>query len=135
MNDYIKNFLNGKRLPVNLTPHKIVVAVRGESDLPEIEGTDGWHEWVSILPEDTPARVMTIEEEVHVDGIGFPCARQKVGNVTGLPPEDEERFYIVSRMVFDAVPDRKDVVVPDTGKTAVRDKSGNIVAVTRFLVH
>lgn len=49
--------------------------------------------------------------------------------------EVEKIWLIVSRMVFDAAPSRMDLLCPDIGKGAVRDKDGRIIAVTRFVHH
>jgi len=107
-------------------------------------------------------RVSTVETVTQsIDGMD--CVVQVTGEVDGLPPErtfcprcggyqspwhggpttgtscpdclgeTEAVFLVVSRMIFDACPERRDLLVPDTGKGAVRDGAGRITAVSRFV--
>lgn len=101
---------------INCTPHAISIIVDGKTTTFEPSG---------IIP-----RVGTIEKEAD-SILGFPCVKQETGEVIGLPEEDG-KFLIVSGMVFTAS-DRTNLLAPDTGKTAIRDEKGQIVAVTRFL--
>lgn len=127
----------------NLTPHPIVVRL-----------SDGGE--ITFAPCGTVPRVATIETPAEaIEGI--PCVTQSVGDVEGLPepayicnscgqvdPQAQwgvssccqaglrPIFLIVSALVFGAS-DRADLVAPDTGKGAVRDSQGRILAVTRFL--
>lgn len=56
------------------------------------------------------------------------------GQVTGLPDEQEDTFYIVSSMVANAT-SRKDVIVPATGHPeCIRNDKGQIVSVPGFIV-
>ncbi len=113
---------------LNCTPHSIKYRPAGR-------GT------VEFPPTGIVPRVSTVESEAAsisctLDcGGGFilDCIQQSLGEVEGLPSASPHIYYIVSRMVFDAAPDRVDLIVPDTGKGAVRDEQGRIVAVTRFI--
>lgn len=102
----------------NCTPHGIFLETEGEGlNLFEPSG---------ILP-----RVSTFETEAEsIDG--FPCVTQKTSEVSGLPEYEPGVYLIVSAMVFNAS-DRKDLIAPDTGKTAKRNELGQIISVTRFL--
>lgn len=128
---------------INMTPHPIVVRL-----------SDGRE--ITFAPTGTIPRVGTVETPAQaIEGV--PCVTQKMGDVEGLPepaytcnscgqidPQAQwgvssccqaglrPVFLIVSAMVFGAS-DRTDLVAPDTGKGAVRDGHGRILAVTRFL--
>jgi len=76
-----------------------------------------------IDPSGTVARCSQSEEVVgEVDGI--PLTRQTFGAVTGLPDAEEGTWFLVSRMVASALPDRHDLVVPGP---LVRDEKGVVV--------
>ncbi len=126
---------------VNLTPHAIVLRAP--------DGTEH-----SFLPS-TVARVavQSVPVDTYAD-LPVPLVESKYGEVEGLPaaqppcPEcgvrpGEERpynnhcsrihaepiFYLVSRIVKDRVPERKDVLVPDA---LLRDGQGRVVAAMRL---
>jgi len=116
----------------NLTPHKIAIVAQGL--------------WIEILPEKTSARVVVTDVErgtemIRADGmpgVFCPVVSQEFGEVEGLPEPETYTTFLVSAMVLARVaktmPNRAgvDVFAPDTGKTAIRDEKGNIVAVTRL---
>ena len=116
----------------NLTPHKIAIVAQGM--------------WIEILPEKTSARVVVTEVERGTEmiraggmpGVFCPVVSREFGEVEGLPEPETYTTFLVSAMVLDRVaktmPNRAgvDVFAPDTGKTAIRDEKGNIVAVTRL---
>lgn len=62
----------------------------------------------------------------HIDAVEI----RATGRVKGLPPPRANTMYIVSRIVFLALPHRTDLLVPDG---AVRDKRGNVIAARRFI--
>lgn len=104
---------------INLTPHAITI--RAE------DGTE-----TTIPPSGAVARVSTTDEAVGTCPItGAPIVRRRFGDVTGLPEEGVP--CLVSALVLSAVPGREGVYAPDTGPTAVRNESGQIVAVTRLV--
>lgn len=129
---------------INCTPHAITI------------GT------TTFEPSGAIPRVSTKQEKAP-EIAGFPCVTSTTGKIEGLPEMDIfdiaptfcdccggngcpecanindldrigeiQTYLIVSGMVFSAS-DRKDLIAPDTGKTAIRDEKGHIVAVTRFL--
>ncbi|MEW6259410.1 MAG: hypothetical protein AB1547_05835 [Thermodesulfobacteriota bacterium] len=101
---------------VNLTPHDINIA----------DETGKFFR--TIPPTGVPARVQTIAlPRGDIDGV--PFVETSYGEVENLPPEDEETVYIVSQFVINALPNRKDLVRPDTGPSCVRDGDGNIIGV------
>ena len=65
--------------------------------------------------------------------LAIATVKAKYGELIGLPEPQDDMMYIVSAMVAQAVPERNDVYAPDTGDTAVRDKDGNILRVTRLI--
>jgi len=113
---------------LNCTPHQITIR--------QGDGLD-----VTIEPCGFVPRVETSEEDV--DFYCVPIMEQKTGQVSGFPDFDKFRgetgkghiLCIVSRMVLEAVEPVAGVtfVAPDTGKTAIRNEKGHIVAVTRLI--
>lgn len=112
---------------VNLTPHDI--------NLFDDEG----RELRVIFKSEGVARLKTKAEPVtpvYAKGRKIPLIRQEVGEVEGLPSEPIDGVYfIVSRLIFDALPERKDLIVPDTSpESVVRDSEGRIIGVRRFII-
>jgi len=103
---------------INLTPHAIKVAAEDGSIVLEIAASG------------STARCAASSETVgEIDGT--PVVRSAFGPVEGLPEPIEGTVYIVSSMVAQQCAGREDVVAPDTGPTAIREK-GQVVAVKRF---
>ena len=96
---------------VNRTPHVVRILVGDTAEALIIEPT---------FP--TP-RTATAREALFVVG-GVPVDRVIYGGIVDLPPEEPGVFLIVSLMVAQAVPKRKDLLVPGE---VVRDASGAIV--------
>ena len=115
---------------INCTPHDIIVQDR--TGLMICHPKTNW-----------VARVETTQESAG-DINGIPCFKTSYGNVTGFPDNEKfieeiksagnRVFYIVSSLVKSACPNRDDLIVPDTGKTCIRDDAGKIIAVTQFIV-
>lgn len=105
---------------INLTPHEV-----------NIRRQDGT--FLSIPPATNPARCTVTSSVVRVeDGISF--SRAEFGEVTGLPEEtsswkvmllgEEAPTYIVSMLVRQAFPHRRDLVSPGM---LIRDENGIVV--------
>lgn len=93
---------------VNLTPHTVNIQGQGGRD---------------IAPSGAVARCSQSNVLVReIDGI--PVTRQTFGKVEGLPAPVEGTFYIVSRMVASACPNRRDLVIPGP---LVRNEQGQPV--------
>jgi len=106
---------------VNLTPHEVVVM----SDNREV--VDRYPATGQI------ARVSEVIEPDNLDLGGVPVVRKRHAEVVGLPEPQDEVLYLVSVIVPPAVPDRNDLIVPDTGPdSAVRDDGGRIIGVRRL---
>jgi hypothetical protein len=111
---------------VNLCPHPIVVrSLVGSADL--------------VLPVAGLARVSTRSVEVESPA-RVPVHEISFGEVTGLPEPSEGTTYVVSLVVLQACPDRRDLVAPGTGPNdePIRNppghpRAGEVVAVTRFV--
>ena len=105
----------------NLTPHTIVVREHDEAASfafpPDPQG---------------PARVSVSTETLAPLG-AFRLQRQVFGQVENLPEPQEGTTLIVSAMVLSRCAGRTDVVAPDTGRDAVRDDAGRIVAARGFV--
>ena len=94
----------------NLTPHDVRVL----NDNNEV---------VVVLESEGIARVSS--ESKVVDTLnGVPITETVFGEVTGLTPETEGTYYIVSRMVASAASERRDLLVPGL---QVRDEQGRVV--------
>lgn len=96
---------------VNLTPHPVTIGQ------------------VTIPPEETPARASTQREQIgsfDIEGnsTATPINIVTFGNVENLPEPKQGTFYLVSRIVAEACPDRQDLLMVDE---TVRDNSGRIV--------
>ena len=116
---------------VNCTPHPITVM----ADLTEIEGAPDIREVFTIQPTGILPRVKVVEaDHPAVRFFPFRVVTNTNGPVENLPDNDTgQRWFIVSRMVFEAAPERSDLLAPDTGPSAVRDESGRILGVTQFV--
>lgn len=106
---------------VNLTPHVINVI----TDVGTVE-----------IPSSGTARVATVPDTLAkyaiIDGIEIPVYRTYYddgGPVTGLLDPQDDTTYIVSRQVYDACPDRDDLVIPHR---AVRGEGNMIVGCRAF---
>ena len=108
--------VDGKKIKiVNLTPHKITfIGDKGR---------------LGIDPSGTIARVSAkVKETGHIYvtkfGISIPITETTYGEVEGLPDPVDDTIYIVSSLVAQRVPDRKDVFIPNE---SVRDENGHII--------
>ena len=100
---------------VNLIGHDITIS--GHATLPKCNN---------------PCRVETQQMIIGKLG-GVPIAKTEFMKIVNLPEPEDGTYYIVSRIVMDFVPfDREDVFSVDTGPTAIRDQSGQVVAVTQL---
>lgn len=108
---------------INLTPHAIGLAVGDEV--------------VTIPASGTVARVsVTVSPagEIETDYGRVPLVRLTYGDPVGLPEPEDGVVYVVSKVVADALPDRHDLVYPDTSpESAIRNEAGQIVAVRRMV--
>lgn len=112
----------------NLTPHKI--AVFGNDGLVLLE--------LEPEPKENWARVNEEVENlygVYVDETYSKMATVVVKKYTeaNLPEPEYGCYLLVSKMVLDAHPERRDLLCPDTGPdSVVRDEQGHILGVKRL---
>lgn len=93
---------------INLTPHCI-----------NIFSESGEH-LLDVPVSGTIARCS--QSNVVVGSVaGIPVTRQSFGDVVDLPEPHEDTFYIVSRLVAAACPERRDLLIPGP---LVRDSEG-----------
>ena len=102
---------------INLTPHKL-----------DIKNKNG--QVVEIGGSGTIARVQVRYEPVG-EVNGFYIHKAKYGRVEGLPDPKEGVLYVVSRMVAQAVPERKDLLIPGE---LLRDRDGVVIGANGFSV-
>ena len=104
----------------NLTPHAITVVREDGCETvfqPDPQGPTR----VSVRTETLPAVA------------GFRLQLQAFGQVENLPEFDGDTVLIVSALVLAQCKDRADAVAPDTGRDAIRNDAGQVVAVRGFV--
>lgn len=100
---------------VNLTPHEITIM-------------DNEGRVIKRFPSDGIARLST--RTVHCkpfvmdDRVIIPSSKTVFGEVENLPDPEEGTIYIVSNLIAQANPDRRDLVIPNE---SVRDEKGRII--------
>lgn len=102
---------------VNLIGHDITIS--GHATLPKCNN---------------PCRVET-QQMIIGKLAGVPIAKTEFMKIVNLPEPEDGTYYIVSRIVMDYVPfKREDIFCVDTGSTAIRDENGQVVAVTQLSI-
>ena len=103
----------------NFTPHPITIIVRKGENMQE--HTD------ITLPSEGNARVSVTEKMVSTVDSGQGLVDyyvEEFGQVEGLPDPEPNTVLIVSRLVYDACPDRDDLVYP---VGLLRDELGRVI--------
>jgi len=120
---------------VNLTPHDVAIynvsdciLNNGRLYLSEKEDME-YPEPLRVYPAaKEPARVYFVKGDPGmVDGI--LVNHWMPHGVTGLPGQKTDTYYIVSKMLAQALPERKDLIFPGT---VVRNGSGDVVGCIDF---
>ncbi len=104
---------------VNLTPHKITISNKDQSIM------------LTLPPEDVPARALEATA-THGEFDGFPLVTKFYGNIENLLDPEEDVLYIVSQIVREACPDRKDLANPGD---LVRDENGEVMYAESLVVN
>ena len=100
---------------VNMTPHTV--------NMVSEDGT-------KIADFVSEGEIRLTQESKQIGTInGVPLTQTFFGDVQGLPEEKEGTFYIVSRLVLTACPNRKDLLVPND---IVRDSQGRVIGCKSF---
>ncbi|MDD3460946.1 MAG: hypothetical protein PHW28_06600 [Mesotoga sp.] len=104
---------------INCTQHDITIKKE--------DGTE-----VVLSPSGLVPRVNS--ESVTIGSVnGIPIVQSKLTNVDNIPEPAPNTIYLVSSFVSAALPDREDVLSPDTSpESVIRDESGRIVGVRRL---
>jgi len=102
---------------INKTPHAVYI-------LDPVDGSI-----IRVFPKSNGMiRVNEIVEDVApIDGIAISSTSW--GETNDVPEYLEGTYYIVSQLVKNALPQRKDLLVP---KGVVRDDKGNVIGCTRL---
>ncbi len=83
---------------------------------------------LSLQPTGAVARVSLKRKKINVfvyNNVHIPVYISEWGNIKSLPEAKENTYYIVSSIVADACPGRKDLLVPDN--PCYNDATGEIV--------
>lgn len=100
---------------INTTPHDVVML-------------NSNNEVVSVFPPELSVRVSSHVVKVgELDG--FPLEATTFGELEGLPAQEDGVFYIVSRFVKSALPNRHDLICPGQ---QVRDGQGRVIGCKSF---
>ena len=99
---------------LNFTPHALNVV--------DLDGN------VTTFPSVGIARVATSVKALD-PVCGFDVVSTTFSDVTGLPDYDPDKYYVVSRLVLSACPDRADLMCPGE---LIRDADGNVVGCKGF---
>lgn len=102
---------------INKTPHAVYILDSSDNSI------------IRMFPKSNGMiRVEEIVEECSsIDGI--PISSTSWGETVDVPEYVEGTYYIVSQLVKNALPYRKDLLVP---KGVVRDDKGNVIGCTRL---
>ena len=104
-----------KKTILNMTPHSV-----------NIIGDDN----KIIKTFDSVGIARCSQQTVTIGDInGIPLTTTSFGDVIDLPAPQDGVFFIVSRLVLSACPDRNDLLVPND---LVRDDNGNIIGAKSF---
>ena len=99
---------------VNLTPHDVILRCSDGSQ-------------TVLLRSENPARVEVRHFQtgtVMIDGCPIPLVDVTASHVADLPARRPGTGYLVSRMVAEALPGRRDLFFPED---LVRDQDGNVI--------
>ena len=100
---------------INLTPHSINVIGDDNSVAITIEASGN----VARC-----SQTIDIVDTINVNNIAIPVSSSSYGEVVDLPAPQDNTYYIVSRLVMSACPNRQDLLVPND---LVRDEAGRVI--------
>ena len=114
MNTNLTNTTNTANI-INLTPHDVNVVGNDNSVA------------ITIPASGNVARcsqTIDIIDSITLDSVDIPISSSSYGEVVDLPAPKPGYYYIVSRLVMSACPDRQDLLVPND---LVRDEAGRVI--------
>jgi hypothetical protein len=105
---------------LNLTGHSVNVFLGGS-------------EYLRIPPESKKCRIK-IQRKVVGSVCGVPIRRRVVEAIDNLPAPMKDTVYIVPTIVLEQVrSERDDIVSPDSGFNAMKNKEGETIGVYGFV--
>lgn len=119
---------------INCTPHEVVIYETSDCCMRDgflylrDDGEEFPQPFLTLPAANEPARVTFVQK---VDGMvdGILIYRWFPEEVVNLPEPKTDMFYIVSKMVAQACPEREDFVLPGT---VVRDADDHVVGCIDF---
>jgi len=104
---------------INLTPHEVTVV-----------GSNG--DVLMKIPASGQVARCSVNRTIVGSLNGVPVARSVMGEVEGLPESSEGVYFIVSRVIAEAMKGKRDdLIIPDD---SVRDAEGRIIGCKGFAV-
>lgn len=100
---------------INLTPHAVNIVNNDNSVAITIESSGN----VARC-----SQTIDIVDTISVNNIVIPVSSSSYGEVVDLPAPQDNTYYIVSRLVMSACPNRQDLLVPND---LVRDEAGRVI--------
>lgn len=83
----------------------------------------------TLEPGGEPILVRTSGQGLTVDEV--PIEQTRITGLEGLPDQQQDVFYVVPQPVAHVL-NRADLLVPDTGPSAIRNDDGSVYAVRRL---
>ena len=74
---------------VNITPHDLTIIAKGNQIVISSSG-------IARVKQEN-----VLEGAINIDGINVPICKTKMGDIEGLPEQQEGVFFFVSKPVFD----------------------------------
>ncbi len=99
---------------INLTPHEINI-YKGDENI------------LTIAPSGSVARCSQVDNEdgfINFLGKDVPLFNTNYNEIENLPPEKPNTFYVVSMIIANRSPKRKDLLIP---VGIVRNEKGQII--------
>lgn len=112
-----------------MTPHSVILFDK-----------TGTHP-IREFPSNGTIRLETMKQEIFVHPLSEEIPTYAVTRSKGngyVPPEAKNTYFIVSAMVQEAYPERKDFIAPNTSADstgAVRDDKGAVIGVKSFIIN
>lgn len=100
---------------INLTPHAVNVIGDGNSVTITIESSGN----VARC-----SQTINIVDTIDLNNVAIPISSSSYGEVVDLPAPQDGVYYVVSRLVMSACPNRQDLLVPND---LVRDDAGRVI--------
>lgn len=100
---------------INLTPHAVNIVGDDNSIAITIDASGN----VARCSQS-----ISIIGSVTINSVAIPISSSSYGEVVDLPDPQDGIYYIVSRLVMSACPNRQDLLVPND---LVRDEAGRVI--------